>query len=215
MAVTSSYTTLLANIADWLSRSDLTSQIPVFVQNWEERFYRQPKNYGKWLEADLTTATVPFTTSGVTVPTDYLGARVFRLVGQPTPLIPLSLEIMYTRYPPSGGASGVPKYVARDRTVFVFGPVPNGTFTLAGTYYAKPAPLRSYTTGGADAVAHFLILNAPDLLLYGALLEAQTLLQTDERVPMWVEAYKKAEADYRELMKSLNFSGGSPQVVVS
>jgi hypothetical protein len=43
MAVVTSYATLQTAVADYLARSDLTSFIPNFVQNFEEDFYREPQ----------------------------------------------------------------------------------------------------------------------------------------------------------------------------
>lgn len=209
MAVISGYTSLLASVANWLSKSNLTSDIPSFVQNWEERFYRQPRNYGKWMESSALSVSF---SSTATVPTDYLSARVFYLNGQVRrPLVVSSLEQLYAKYP-RGGSSGIPAWIARDGANFVFGPVPNGTFILNGTYYAKPVLLRSFAS---DAAAHFLILNAPDLLLYGALLEAVPFIKDDNRIAIWQSFHDRALQDYRDLMKAQNFSGGAMQVLVA
>lgn len=43
MAVITSYASLQTAIADWLNRSDLTTMIPNFIQNAEERFQRDPR----------------------------------------------------------------------------------------------------------------------------------------------------------------------------
>jgi hypothetical protein len=59
-----------------------------------------------------------------------------------------------------------------------------------------------------------LVVNAPDLLLYGALLEAQTYLMNDKRLSVWQGFFDKALMDYRDLMKAQNVSGGSMQILV-
>lgn len=205
MAVISGYTTLLTEVASWLARGDLTSAIPGLVQNFEERFYRSPKNWGPWMQSALS---VSFSDTA-TVPTDFLALRVAYLDGESNrPLQQSSLEQVLQSYPRSG--SGKPRWIARDGANFVFGPVPDGTYTLNGSYYAKPTLLRSYAS---DAAAHFLIVNAPDLLLYGALLEAQPYLMNDKRLPVFAELFRKAEADYRELMKAQSIGMGSLQIL--
>lgn len=205
MAVITSYTTLLSEVASWLARDDLTSAIPGFVQNWEERFYRNPKNYGQWMQSALS---VSFSDTAA-VPDDLLTLRVAYLNGQSNaPLQASSLEQVLQKYPRTG--SGKPKWIARDGANFVFGPAPDGTYTLNGSYYAKPDALRDFAS---DAAAHYLILNAPDLLLYGALLEAQPYLMNDSRLAVWAEMYRKAEQDYRDLMKAQNVGGGSLQML--
>jgi hypothetical protein len=208
MAVISGYTSLLASVANWLSKGNLTADIPSFVQNWEERFLRQPRNYGKWMEGSLSVSF----SSTATVPTDFLSFRVAYLNGQTRlPLVNSSLEQLYAKYP-RGGSSGIPAWIARDGANFVFGPVPNGTFTLNGTYYAKPVLLRNFAS---DAAAHFLIVNAPDLLLYGALLEAVPFIKDDSRIAIWQSFYTTALNDYRDLMKAQNFGGSAMQVLVA
>lgn len=207
--VITGYTTLQTSVADWLAKSNLTSFIPGFIQNWEERFYRQPRNYGKWMESSALSVSFSSTAA---VPTDYLAARAFYLNGQVRqPLVVSSLEQLYAKYP-RAGSSGIPAWISRDGSNFVFGPVPSGTFTLNGTYYAKPTLLRNFAS---DAAAHFLIVNAPDLLLYGALLEAVPFIKDDSRIPIWQQFYNTALQDYRDLMKAQNFSGGSMQVLVA
>jgi hypothetical protein len=208
MALVTSYSTLLASVANNLARSDLTADIPGFVQNFEERFLRQPRNFGKWMEASLN---VTITAGVAAVPTDYLAARILYLNGQSqAPLKPMSLEALYIAYPRTS-AGGTPKWFARDVGNFVFGPAASGG-TLNGTYYAKPVVLRTFAS---DAAAHYLIVNAPDLLLYGALLDAQPFLKNESRIPVWAEFYRKAEADYRDLMKAQNISGGALQTLVA
>lgn len=206
MAVITSYSTLLTEVASWLARSDLTSAIPGFVQNFEERFFRQPKNFGPWMH---TALNISFSTTAA-VPSDCLALKIAYLNGQSeTPLIASSLEQVLQSYPRT--SSGKPRWIARDGTTFVFGPLPDGTYTLNGTYFAKPTVLRSYA---ADAAAHWLVVNAPDLLLYGALMEAQPYVMNDKRYPLWDAKYKEALDEYRALMKAQNVSGGSMQTLV-
>lgn len=209
MAVTSGYISLQANIADYIARSDLTSQIPVFIQNWEERFYRQPRNYGHWMATGVLN--VAFTTTAA-VPSDFLTARSYYLNGQSQkPLIVSSLEQILVKYP-RAGSSGIPKWIARDGANFVFGPIPSGSFTLNGSYYIKPTLIRNFAS---DAAAHYLIVNAPDLLLYGALLEAEAFIKNDARIATWSAAHAQALSDYRDLIRGQNYSGGSMQTLVA
>lgn len=209
MSVISGYTSLLANISTWLARSDVTADAPTLVQLWEERFYRQPRNYGPWMNTGALS--VSFTTTAA-VPADFLSARSFYINGQSTrPLVVSSLEQVLLKYP-RGGSAGLPKWIARDGANFVFGPLPSGTYTLNGSYYAKPVLLRNFAS---DAAAHYLIVNAPDMLLYGALLEAEAYTKNDARIAVWSAAHSQAQSDYRDLMKSQNYSGGSMQTLVA
>lgn len=193
MAIITSYSTLLTAVGDYLARSDLSSYTPNFVQNFEERFYRDSANWASWMESALSVAIA---SNVAAVPTDYLGLKVAYISGQNSaPLKRITLDQLYARYPRSGG-TGTPAYIARNKSNFEFGPIA-GSGTLVGTYYAKPTALRSYTTGGADAAAHPLIVNAPDLLLYGSLLEAEPFLKNDTRIPVWQAFHDRALQAYQ------------------
>lgn len=211
MAVISSYSTLLTEVANWLPRSDLTASIPGFVQNWEERFYRDPKNFGAWMEvgADSTIAS-----SVVAVPSGYLGLKYAYVVGGPSARLDrVSLNQLYGTYP-RGGGTGTPVWMAREGSDFVFGPEPDYAYDIHLVYWAKPTVMRSYTTGGADAAAHWIIVNAPDLPLYGALLESRPFLGDDARVLMWKDAYDLALDAYRRLQRDEDVSGAPLQEVL-
>ena len=201
MAVITSYTTLLTAVSDYLNRSDLTTFLPNFVQNWEERFYRQPKNFGRWMETS-TSGTI---SSGVlAVPSDYLGLKYAYVEGNPgARLDRASLNQLYGTYP-RNGRTDVPAWIARDAGNFVFGPEPDDDYTIAYIYWAKPTKLRSFS---GDAAAHWLIVNAPDICLYGSLLEASPFLLHDDRVPLWKTAYDMAVQDYRDLNRDEDVSG--------
>jgi hypothetical protein len=203
------YTSLQTAVTDYVAKGNLASFTPLFIQLWEERFYRQPRNFGKWMETN--SLSVSFS-STATIPSDYLALRTSYLNGQvKEPLVVSSLEQLYAKYPRAGSA-GIPAWITRDGANFVFGPVPNGTFTLNGTYYAKPTLLRNFAS---DAAAHFLVVNAPDLLLYGALAETESFLKNDSRIALWKSLYQDALQDYRDLMKAQNISGGAMQVLAA
>jgi hypothetical protein len=207
MAVISGYTSLQTEVASWLARSDLADAIPGFIQNFEERFYRQPKNFGPWMESALSVSF----SSTATVPTDLLALRIAYLDGDSRRPLQMSSREQVLSASPMFGSSGRPKWMARDGANWIFGPPPDGTYTLNGTYVAKPALLRNTAS---DAAAHFLIVNAPDLLLYGALMEAQPYVMNDKRFGLWQAKYEEALMEYRALMKAHGYSNSSLQVVV-
>lgn len=208
MAVVTSYSTLLTEIANWLPRSDLTASIPGFVQNWEERFYRQPKNFGRWMES-TTDSTIA--SDVIAVPTGYLGLKYAYVVGAPSARLDrVSLNQLYGTYP-RGGTDGTPVWISREGSNFVFGPTPDYAYDIHLVYWAKPTLLRSFA---ADAAAHWLVINAPDLVLYSALLEATPFMAGDDRVPMWTAAYDWALSDYRALQKEEDVSGSPMQEVL-
>jgi hypothetical protein len=204
MAVITTYTTLQSEIASWLARSDLTSSIPGFVQNWEEDFLMDPENHAAWMENALS---VVLGSNVAAVPTSpqYLAMKIAYFSTR-TPLERVSLDQLYKRYPRNGGSAGVTRFFARNGANFEFGPeVAAGT--LLGTYYGKPTLIRNFA---ADAAAHFLIVNAPQLVLYGALLQAEPFLQNDERVMLWKAAYDMQLNSYRSRFVNEESSGSTP-----
>lgn len=209
MAAVTSYSTLLTAAADWLARSDLTTFIPGFVQNWEEDFYRNPENFGRWMETalDLTIAS-----SVIAVPDDYLALKYAYVNGSPSSRLDrVSLNQLYGTYP-RGGDTGIPKWIARDTTNFVFGPEPDSDYTIKGVYLAKPELLRD---ASGDAATHWLILNSPDLVLYGTLLAATPFLQNDKRLPTWQGLHDRALGSYRRLQRHEDYSGSPVQEVLA
>lgn len=205
MAVVSSYSTLLTEVQNTLVRSDLSTFAPNYVQRWEERFLRDPANFGSWMEVSGTIGTIA--AAVIAVPAAYRALKYAYVNGSPsTPLVRVSIDQMYGTYP-RGGTTGLPIWIARDGTNFVFGPEPDSAYVVKGVYWAKPTVLRSYTTGGADAVAHWIIVNAPDLAVYGSVLEAVAEMRDDPRVAMWKMAYGYALDAYRDLMRDENTSG--------
>lgn len=206
MAVIAGYASLQTAIGDYLARSDLTTWLPNFTQNWEERFYREPENWGSWMESALNVA---ITNNVAAVPSDYLGLKIAYISGQNSaPLKRISLDQLYSRYPRSG-STGMCAYLARNGANFEFGPLAGGG-TLKGTYYAKPTLMRSFAS---DAAAHFLILNAPDLALYGSLLEAESFTKNDARMQTWSQLYAAAIESYRARMTEEDYSGSAPHTV--
>lgn len=199
MAVITSYATLQTAIADYMARSDLTTFLPNFTQNWEEDFYREPDNWGSWMEAALN---VTITNGVAAVPDDYLGIKVAYIGSRP--LKRISLEQLYLRYPRSV-SGGTPNYIARNGSNFEFGP--NGASgTLAGTYWAKPDPIRTS--------ANLLLTDCPDLCLYGSLLAAEPFIKNDARIATWQAMYDRQITSYRNRFREEDFSGSAPHTVV-
>jgi hypothetical protein len=198
------YASLQTSVGDWLARADLTTFIPAFIQNFEERFYRDPLNWGGFMEKALSGTVA----SGVVAtPSDYLGLKLAYVSGQNLPpLERISRQQMLSRYPRSSSVGIYPKYISRDVTNFIFGPIPSDGTVILGTYYAKPTLLRN--SGGT-----WLITNAPDMLLYGALLEAEPFMKNDARLALWQAMYSNALDTYRALNRDEADSGSAPFAV--
>lgn len=209
MAAITGYASLKTAITDWLANGTLTTFTDNFIQNWEERFYRQPMNFGRWMETSLSSAIA---SSVLAVPAAYLGLKSAYVSGQNSPpLNRVSLQNMLGRYP-RAGTPRVPLFIARDGANFIFGPVPDSTYTIKGTYWAKPVLIRNFAS---DAAAHWIILNAPDLALYGSLIAAEPFLRNDARTALWRDLYAEALKDYHDLNYEEDSSGSALQEVLA
>ena len=58
-------------------------------------------------------------------------------------------------------------------------------------------------------------MNAPDLALYGALIEAEPFLKNDKRLAVWQGFYDTALRNYRDLHKEEDVSGSPVQEVLA
>lgn len=209
MAVITSYSTLQTAVADWLARSNLTTFIPNFVQNFEEDFYREPKNFGRWMEvADDPVIAA----SVITVPSDYLQLKYAYVSGSPSSRLDrLSINQLYGKYP-RGSGTGLPVAIGREAGNFVFGPPPDSTYTIHRVYWGKPTNLR---TAATDATAHYLIVNCSDLALFGSLLQAVPFIKDDARIAIWQGMYDRALQSYRRLQRDEDQSGSPSQEVLA
>lgn len=172
MAIITDYATLQTAVGDWLTRDNLTPFIPGFIQNAENKLYRKYN-----LRNEETALNVAITSGVGVVPTDFKALKFAYLDGSPVHLVDwVAVEEVYRDYPNRSGGE-IPKVISREATNFVFGPVSKDG-TLKGVYYAKQDPLR--TTDPS-----WYVTNAPEVLLYSALLEAAPFIHGDERIPIW------------------------------
>jgi hypothetical protein len=179
MAVITSYATLQTEIGNTLARSDLTAEIPQFIQFAENRLYRSLN-----LRNEETALSVAISGGVAAVPSDFKALKFAYYDQSPAALLDwVPIEQLYREYP-TRTESGIPSVISREATNFVFGPVASDG-TLKGVYYAKQDPLR--TTDPS-----WYVTNAPEVLLYGSLLEAAPFIQDDERLQVWGQMYQSA-----------------------
>ena len=180
MAVITNYATLQTEIANTLARDDLTAEIPQFVQFAENKLYRTLN-----LRNEETALSVSISSGVAAVPTDFKAMKfAYYSSGGTTIRLPwVPLDQIYAEYP-DRSSTGEPCLISREAANFVFGPVSQDG-TLSGVYYAKQDPLR--TTDPS-----WYVTNAPEVLLYGSLLEAEPFIQRDERLPTWRSFYQEA-----------------------
>lgn len=186
MAQISSYATLKTAVADWLVRSDLTSYIPYFVEAGEERIYRELK------VRQMETAVSSAISSGViALPSAFRGFKTLYVDGSPiTPLRPTDLDSLYRQYP-TRSSDSEPGAFAINGSNVEFGPYPDSAYTIKGTYWKKLDALSDANT------SNWLITDAPYMLLWASLVEAQPFIKDDPRIPIWEGKYLQAKEALR------------------
>ena len=191
------YSDLKTSIANYLARSDLTTQIPDFITFAENRLRRELRI--RQMLKSVTTATVSGD-STVELPSDFIEIRDF--VALTNPIQPLSYSSPSAlSNDPRASEVGVPKSYTILANEFLLSPPPDGIYTLRMLYFAAPAYLSS-----SNASNVFLNI-APDALLYASLIEAEPYLYNDARINTWGTMYDRAIASLAKSDEQGQYSG--------
>jgi hypothetical protein len=180
MSITN-YTDLKDTIASYLARSDLTVQIPDFIQLAETRLRRELRI--RQMLKVVTTATVAGDNT-VELPSDYLQMRDLHLNTNPVQTLTYQSPSNFYRNT-NAAISATPLQYTVLAQEFQFAPIPDGIYTLQMIYYATPPYLSSTNS------SNVFLANCPDLLLYGALGEAEPYLMNDARLQTWASLYDR------------------------
>ena len=171
------------SIANWADRDDLTAVIPDFIALTEARFNRQLRL--RSMEQSQFATTVGGQ-SNYALPLNYLQMREFRLNQEPT----ISLRYVSPEiFEAWNLGSGLPKFYTIIANEIRVGPTPAGEYEMEMLYWRKFPALTS------SAPSNWMLLNAPDVYLYGSLLELEPFVQNDARVALWGAGYTKAIED--------------------
>jgi len=99
-------------------------------------------------------------------------------------------------FTPASSTTGEPKYYAEfDDNTFILAPTPNSNYTVELHYFYRPSSL----TSAGDSGTTWLSTNAPNTLLYGALVEATVYLKNYEASPIYEQRFQESLA----MMKNL------------
>ena len=177
----SNFSELQTTIASYLARSDLTAMIPDFIRLAETRLRRELR-IRQMLKVSTTTSTAGDST--VELPADFLQMRDLHLSTTPVTSLEYQSPSAFFRNARTTD-SGLPKQYTVLADEFQLAPMPDSAYTLTLLYYASPAFL---TSGNSSNV---FMANCPDLLLYGALGEAETYIMNDPRLQTWATLYDR------------------------
>ena len=191
------FTELKDALADWLDRSDLTDRIPDFITLAEARLNRDVRIRPMEVRSSMeTTAGQRY----FNLPGGYLQMRNMQINSNPiTPLEYITPEMLDRLY--GSDTTGKPKAYTLIGDEIQLAPIPDSDYTVEMAFYEKFTPLGDGTSG--TVTSNWLTTNAPDVLLYGSLLEAEPFIKNDERIALWLNAYNSAvkkiqDADARD-----------------
>jgi hypothetical protein len=195
MATNTTFTTLQQDVQRYLERGAaydvdpvVWAQIPRLINLAERRIARELKIQGS---INAVTGTLRAGTSVYAKP-DRWRDTVSVSIGagaaneDRTQLYARSYEYLRAYWPNSTQTEQPEFYADYDYDHWLIAPTPNADYPFEILYYELP-PLLD------DAVqTNWLTDYAPQLLLYGTLLEATSFLKNDERLPTWQVQYDRA-----------------------
>ena len=183
MALTT-YTELKASLANWLNRSDLTTEIgDDFIKLAEADFNSKLR-----VRSMIDQVSITVNAETVALPTDFLQIRDFYiLAGQTkTPLVyatPASMDAT------SGtSTTGRPTSFTILGDTIRFSPKPDATYTAKMNYFKKFAALSS------SVATNYILTTHPAIYLYGSLFHAANFLGgiNPQQVQVWQQMFGTA-----------------------
>ena len=205
----SNYTELKTAVANWLDRDDLTDRIPEFIALAEARFNRVLRL--RSMETKETASTVAGQRN-LALPANYIQMRNFQVNTSPLTTLSYVTPEIYDRVW-GGSTSGTPKFYTILANEVSFGPIPATVMEVEMLFYKRFDNLDSATTSGYPDSVNWLITNAPDIYLYGSMLEAEPFIMNDERIAIWAQGFEKAVVDLQEQDNKDRHSGSALRVM--
>jgi hypothetical protein len=193
------FTTLKSAVADFLNRSDLTAPIENFIALAEAQINRDVRH---WKMEVRSSGQQTGGDEYSQVPADWMETIRFHITDTGTsPLKLLSRASMADKRASNEDATGTPTHYTHADGQFQLYPTPSATVNTELLYFAKTTALSS---SNAD---NWLLLEAPDVYLYGSLLHSAVYLGEDERVGTWAQMYGAAVSRLNETSEDSRFSG--------
>jgi hypothetical protein len=203
------YSSLKTEIASTIDRTDLTDDIPRFIQLAEFRINQDPKFKIREMETRSNMSTIA-DQDYYTLPEGYIGARALKITSTtpeqdlkyltPEQFDKISIKRRW------GVTTGRPRYYTISGDELRLGPTPESVHTVEVLYYKKITPLSETNT------SNWFITDAPNLIFYGALMEAEAFIKNDARIPLWKSGFDLALQDIVTSNSVDRHSGGAMHV---
>lgn len=214
MTLITDYASLQAAVTEYLARDQdatLISRIPTFIQFTEAKLNRTL--FVRQMEQRSTALVDPTVSEPeyIALPADFQSMRRARVssASRKPPLSFLSGEQMEEFRAGRGNASGFPCYFTIFGSEIELAPTPDSAVTIEMVYRQNIPALSATNT------TNWLLTLAPDLYLYGALMEAAPYIKEDARIQTWGTGLSTALSDLNALGLTSTFNAGPMQVRVS
>lgn len=207
------YSSLQTAVTEYLARDQdttLIARIPSFIQFAEAKFNRQL--FVRQMESrviavvDLTSSEPEF----VALPSDFQSmrrARISSVTGKPSLEFRSGVQMDEFRFK-TADVAGEPRYFTVFGNEIELAPTPDQAYTIEMIYRANIPPL-------ATNSSNWLLALAPDLYLYGALLESAPYIKEDARIQTWGLGFSSALNDLNNLGLTSTFNAGPMTVRIS
>jgi len=198
------YASLTTAIQEYLARDQddtLGGRIPSFIQMFEAKMNREL--FVRQMET-RATAVVDTTSSEpefISLPADFQSMRRVRLAsvtGKPCLEFKSGTQMDEYRFSTSN-VVGQPRYFTVFGEEIELAPTPGAAYTIEMVYRANIPPLTT---------TNWLLIFAPDLYLYGCLLESAPYIKEDARLQTWGVLYRSALDSLNNLGLTSTFNAG-------
>lgn len=210
MATITDYASLSTAITDFEARTDIATYLDYFIQGAEDEIYNDifKINEGRGIPEIETTFTGTIASNTLALPASFLGLRSATVtVGDQNQELQIRpLEFINAVYP-TQAATGVPAFVARSGSNFVFGPYADDTYTVSGLYWKRLAGLTSSNT------STWMITDMPTTLFANCMRQVGKFLQDPQRVQYWTAEYQQKMESFIEAKKSEDYAGSALSMV--
>jgi len=200
------YTSLQSAVTEYLARDQdatLIARIPTFIQFFEAKMNRSL--YVRQMETRATTTVDTGSTEPefISLPGDFQSMRRIRLSnvqGKPSLLFMSGAQMDEFRYSDANTA-GRPLYFTIFGSEIELAPTPDQNYTIEMVYRVNVPAL-------ANNATNWLLTLAPDLYLYGALLESAPYIKEDGRIQVWATGLSTALDALNSLGMTSTFNSG-------
>lgn len=192
------YYDLQTIIAKRLKRTDLGSDIPVYIRMVESRI-----NTTLYRARELESSYQTITTAGnnsISLPDDFGSLKNAQIIGSTNYVLDILSDDNLLQMS-SNNYQDIPQYFVIQGNSMLLYPIPNGEYTVSIIYYTTLKGLSSINT------TNWLLSKAPDVYLYGALVEACIDTQDFDLLQIYEPRYQQAMNNLDASFTVESFSG--------